>query len=178
MVIAICRGRNCSNRKILYLDEIEKAVLTGLQQHLKARMKEAQAEIVALLAELEAQPEVEKIVGLHPAALQHFEKLVGQLGEVFGRGVTPDNEEAAEKIRELVAKVAVRSWVQDQASGTPYFAYGCAECLPQHAHRRVGENGGSGGALPPFPTMPEHTLSSPIVRLTRILAHWAGVEEA
>ncbi len=36
MVIAICRGRNCSNRKILYLDEIEKAVLTGLQQHLKA----------------------------------------------------------------------------------------------------------------------------------------------
>lgn len=72
------------------------------------RMKEAQAEKVALLAELEAQPEVEKIVGLHPAALQHFEKLVGQLGEVFGRGVTPDNEEAAEKIRELVAKVVVK----------------------------------------------------------------------
>lgn len=63
---------------------------------------------IALLAELEAQPEVEKIVGLHPAALQHFEKLVGQLGEVFGRGVTPDNEEAAEKIRELVAKVVVK----------------------------------------------------------------------
>jgi site-specific DNA recombinase len=72
------------------------------------RMKEAQAQKVALMAELEAQPEPEKIVGLHPAALRHFEKLVGQMNDVFGRGVTPDNAEAAEKIRELVAKVVVK----------------------------------------------------------------------
>jgi site-specific DNA recombinase len=157
----------CSNRKVFYLDEIERAVLTGLQQHLKApellrefvttyqeerlrlaaekfrqrgrlesklaevqrsldrmwsdyetervpveilgpRMKEAQAQKVALLEELETQPEPEKVVGLHPAALQHYEQLVGQLNEVFGRGVTSDNEEAAEKIRELVAKVVVK----------------------------------------------------------------------
>jgi site-specific DNA recombinase len=156
----------CSNRKVFYLDEIEKAVLAGLQQHLKApkllkefvrtyqeererlaaekvrrrgklesklaeiqrsldrmwsdyeaervpvevlgpRMKEAQAQKVALLAEMEAQPEPEKIVGLHPAALRHYERLVGQLNDVFGRGVTPDNAEAAEKIRELVAKAIV-----------------------------------------------------------------------
>ena len=109
----------CSNRKIFYLDEIERAVLAGLQQHLKApklltefvktyqeerarlaaekirrrgkvernlaeiqrsldrmwsdyeaervpveilgpRMKEAQAQKVALLAELESQPEPER----------------------------------------------------------------------------------------------------------------------
>ncbi|MBG0809895.1 recombinase family protein [Methylosinus sp. H3A] len=157
----------CTNRKIFYLDEIEKAVLAGLQQHLKApkllkefvrtyqeererlaadkvrqrgklesrlaevqrsldrmwsdyetervpvdvlgpRMKEAQAQKLALIAELETQPEPEKIIGLHPAALRHYEELVGQLGAVFGRGVTPDNEEAAEKIRELVAKVIIR----------------------------------------------------------------------
>jgi site-specific DNA recombinase len=72
------------------------------------RMKEAQAQKVAFLAELEAQPEPEKIVGLHPAALRHYETLVGQLGDVFGRGVTPENEEAAEKIRELVAKAVAR----------------------------------------------------------------------
>ncbi|MBG0794020.1 recombinase family protein [Methylocystis sp. H62] len=156
----------CSNRKVFYLDEIEKAVLAGLQQHLKApkllkefvrtyqeererlaaekvrrrgkldsklaeiqrsldrmwsdyeservpvevlgpRMKEAQAQKVALLAEMKAQPEQEKIVGLHPAALRHYERLIGQLNDVFGRGVTPDNAEAAEKIRELVAKAVV-----------------------------------------------------------------------
>ncbi|MGJ0531788.1 hypothetical protein [Methylocystis sp.] len=62
---------------------------------------------VALLAEMEAQLEPEKIVGLHPAALQHYERPVGQLNDVFGRGVTPDNAEAAEKIRELVAKAVV-----------------------------------------------------------------------
>ena len=157
----------CANRKIFYLDEIEKAVLTGLQQHLKApellrefvttyqeermrlaaekvrkraklesklaevlrlldrlwsdyvtervpteileaQMKEAHQQKTALLAELETQPEPEKIVGLHPAALLHYEQLVSQLNEVFGRGVTSENEEAAEKIRELVAKVVVR----------------------------------------------------------------------
>jgi site-specific DNA recombinase len=157
----------CSNRKIFYLDEIEKAVLTGLKKHLKApqllkefvktyqeererlaaekvkrhgrsesklaevqrsldrmwsdyetervpvevlgpRMKEAQAQKVALLAELEAQPEPEKIVGLHPAALRHYEKVIRQLHEVFGQGVTSENEEAAEKIRNLVAKAIVK----------------------------------------------------------------------
>ncbi len=36
-----------------------------------------------------------------------YERLVGQLNDVFGRGVTPDNAEAAEKIRELVAKAVV-----------------------------------------------------------------------
>ncbi|HXY59897.1 MAG TPA: hypothetical protein VEH76_15125 [Methylocystis sp.] len=157
----------CSNRKIFYLDEIEKAVLTGLQQHLKApdllrefvttyqeerirladekgkrraklesklaekqrlldrlwsdyetervpteilgpQMKEAHEQKKALLAELESQPEPEKIVGLHPAALRQYEQLVGQLNDVFGEGVTSDNEEAAERIRELVAKVVVK----------------------------------------------------------------------
>ena len=72
------------------------------------KMKEAQAKKVELQAELEAQPEPEEIVGLHPAALRHYEKLVGQLSDVFGRGVTADNEEAAEKIRELVAKAVVK----------------------------------------------------------------------
>ena len=72
------------------------------------RMKEAQAQKVALLAELESQPEPEKIVGLYPAALRHYEKAVRQLHQVFGQGVTSDNEEAAEKIRNLVAKAVVK----------------------------------------------------------------------
>src|SRR5919198_1505657 len=72
------------------------------------RMKEAQAQKVALLAGLESQPEPEKIVGLHPAALRHYEKAVRQLHQVFGQGVTSDNEEAAEKIRNLVAKAVVK----------------------------------------------------------------------
>ena len=72
------------------------------------QMKEAHQQKTALLAELEMQPEPEKVLALHPAALQHYEQLVGQLNDVFGRGVTLENEEAAEKIRELVAKVVVK----------------------------------------------------------------------
>lgn len=192
----------CSNRKIFYLDEIEKAVLAGLQQHLKApkllkefvrtyqeererlaaekvrqrcklenrlaevqrsldrlwsdyetervpvevlgpRMKEAHAQKVALIAELETQPEPEKIVGLHPAALRHYEELVGQLGDVFGRGVTPDNEEAAEKIRELVAKVIVRSseeGLKIELQGRLALLMGAPNVYP---NMRIAASGGS-----------------------------------
>jgi site-specific DNA recombinase len=70
-------------------------------------MKEAQVQKVALLAEPEARPEPEKIVGPHPAALRRYE-LIRRLNDVFGRGVTPDNAEAAEKIPELVAKAVVK----------------------------------------------------------------------
>jgi hypothetical protein len=192
----------CSNRKIFYLDEIEKAVLTGLQQNLKApallkefvktyqeererlaaekvshrgklerklgevqrsldrmwsdyetervpvevlgpKMKEAQAQKVALMAELETQPEPEKIVGLHPAALQQYEKLVGQLNDAFGRGVTPDNEEAAEKIRELVAKVVVKPSDQGlkiELQGRLALLMGAPNVYP---NMRIAASGGS-----------------------------------
>ncbi|MGD9657987.1 MAG: recombinase family protein [Methylocystis sp.] len=192
----------CSNRKIFYLDEIEKAVLAGLQQHLKApkllkefvrtyqeererlaaekirrrgklesrlaevqraldrmwsdyeaervpvdvlgpRMKEAQAQKLALIAELETQPEPERIVGLHPAALRHYEELVGQLGDVFGRGVTSDNEEAAEKIRELVAKVIVRpseEGLKIELQGRLALLMGAPNIYP---NMRIAASGGS-----------------------------------
>jgi hypothetical protein len=116
-------------------------------------MKEAQAQKLALMAELEAQPEPEKIVGLHPAALGHFEKLVGQLDDVFGRGVTPDNAEAAEKIRELVAKVVVKpsgDGFKIELQGRPALLMNAPNLSPQHAHRCVGGIGGSGGGATAF----------------------------
>ncbi|QGM99542.1 recombinase family protein [Methylocystis parvus] len=190
----------CSNRKIF--DEIEKAVLAGLQQHLKApkllkefvrtyqgererlaaekvrqrgklenrlaevqrsldrmwsdyeaervpvdvlgpRMKEAQAQKLALIAELETQPEPEKIVSLHPAALRHYEELVGRLGGVFGQGVTPDNEETAEKIRELVAKVIVRpseEGLKIELQGRLALLMGAPNVYP---NMRIAASGGS-----------------------------------
>lgn len=45
---------------------------------------------------------------LHLAALRHYENSVRRLGEAFGRGPAPDNAEAAEKIRELGAKVTIK----------------------------------------------------------------------
>jgi len=156
----------CENRKVFYMDEIEKAALSGLEQHLKAphllkefarayqeererlsgeklrrrgqiesqlgqlqraidrlwadyeservpvdiagpRLKDMQAHKVALQAELALQPEVEKTVGLHPAALRHYKEQVTCLRSVFGEGVTPNTQEAADSIRSLVAQVTV-----------------------------------------------------------------------
>jgi site-specific DNA recombinase len=158
----------CSNRKIFYMDQIETAVLSGLQQHLKSphllkefartyqeererlageklrrrsqiesqlgqlqrsidrlwadyeservsvdiagpKLKDMQAQKVALQGELAEQPKVERIVGLHPAALRHYEEHVTRLQSVFGGGVTPDTEEAAERIRNLIARVTVHA---------------------------------------------------------------------
>lgn len=156
----------CSNRQIFYMDEIERAVLAGLQQHLKAphllkefaktyqeererlasdrtrrrsqienqltqlersidrlwadyetervpveiagpKLKEMQAQRILFKAELAEEPKIEKIVGLHPAALRHYEKCVTQLQAVFDRGIKPDTTEAAEAIRSLIARVTV-----------------------------------------------------------------------
>ncbi len=156
----------CSSRKIFYMDEIERAVLGGLQKHLKAprllrefaqayqeerqrlagekrrrrgqiesqlaqlgraidrlwadyecervpveiagpKLKEMQAQKVALEAELAEQPPEEKIVGLHPAAMQHYEVHVAELQRVFGDGLTPATEEAAQRIRNLIARVTI-----------------------------------------------------------------------
>jgi site-specific DNA recombinase len=158
----------CSNRKIFYMDQIETAVLGGLQQHLKAphllkefartyqeererlageklrrrsqiesqlgqlqrsidrlwadyeservpvdmagpKLKDMQAQKVALQAELAEQPKVDRIVGLHPAALRHYEEHVTRLQSVFGEGVTPDTQGAAERIRNLIARVTVHA---------------------------------------------------------------------
>jgi site-specific DNA recombinase len=45
---------------------------------------------------------------LHPAALQHYEQHITDLRGAFGEGLTEANEEAAERIRNLVARVAIR----------------------------------------------------------------------
>jgi DNA invertase Pin-like site-specific DNA recombinase len=162
---AMRESGSCSNRKIFYMDEIEKAVLAGLEQHLKAphllkefarayqeererlasdkrarrsklesqlgqvrrsidrlwadyeaervsmelagpKLKELHAQMTALETELSEAPE-EKIVGLHPAALRQYEQHVTDLQAVFGQGVSPDNREPADKIRNLIARVTV-----------------------------------------------------------------------
>ncbi len=154
----------CDNRRVLYLDEIEASVLSGLKRHLKAphllkefartyqeererlvadkrksrtgleaklektkrllerawfdyeaerlpteligaRMEELLAEQKQIEAELEAAPEDEKVIGLHPAALSQFETYVRDLEALFGNGINADTEEAAEQIRRLISRV-------------------------------------------------------------------------
>uniref|UniRef100_Q11G64 Recombinase n=1 Tax=Chelativorans sp. (strain BNC1) TaxID=266779 RepID=Q11G64_CHESB len=158
---------SCTNHKIFYLDEIDKAVLAGLQQHLKAphlikefartyqqererlasekrtrcsklesqlakaqraidrlwsdyeaeripmdiagpKLKELHAQKTELEAELAETPaEQQKVIGLHPAALQQYEQHVAELQALFGEGVSSDYAEAADKIRNLIARVTV-----------------------------------------------------------------------
>jgi site-specific DNA recombinase len=156
----------CSNRRIFYMDEIERVVLSGLQKHLKAprllrefaeayqeerqrlaskrikrrsqvenelaqlqrsidrvwddylrerisgdmagpKLNELKSQQKALEAERADLPVEQDAVALHPTALQHYEMLVTDLQSVFGEGLTEANEEAAERIRNLVVKVTV-----------------------------------------------------------------------
>jgi site-specific DNA recombinase len=157
---------SCSNRKAFYLDDVENAVLGGLQKHLKAphllkefakayqeererlankkrrargklesrlaqiqrsidrqwadyeaervpveiagpKLKELQAQRVIMQAELAAQPDEERIVGLHPQALRRYENCVARLEEVFRGRITRENEEAATTIRNLIERITV-----------------------------------------------------------------------
>jgi len=52
---------------------------------------------------------VERIVGLHPAAVRHYEEHVTRLQSVFGEGVTPDTQETADRILDLFTPVTVHS---------------------------------------------------------------------
>lgn len=52
-------------------------------------------------------PEAEKVVGLHPGALRQYERHVGDLEGVFATGISPDTEDAANRIRRLIARVTV-----------------------------------------------------------------------
>ncbi len=156
----------CENARVLYMDEIEAAVLGGLKQHLKtpdllrefaeayqrereratvdkrrlragleaklaetkrlldrawsdyeaerlptevigARMRDLLARQKDLEAELTAAPEAEKVIGLHPGALRQYERYVGDLEGVFAKGVSPETEDAADRIRRLIARVVV-----------------------------------------------------------------------
>ncbi len=158
---------SCENRKIFYMDDVEKAVLAGLQQHLKAprllkefaksyqeererlasekrrvrgkletqlgqiqrgidrlwadyeaervsmdiagpKLKELHVQKLAIEEELSDAPVGEKVVGLHPASLREYEEQVRQLQVMFGQGITPDYEEAANKIRSLISRVTLR----------------------------------------------------------------------
>jgi site-specific DNA recombinase len=71
------------------------------------KLKEMQAQKIGLEAELAEEPPEEKIVGLPPAALQPYEMHVSELQRVFGDGVTPHTEEAAQRIRNLIARVTI-----------------------------------------------------------------------
>lgn len=71
------------------------------------KLKELHAQKTALEADLSEELE-EAIVGLHPAALRRYEEHVSDLHTVFGQGLSPDNREAAETIRMLIARVTVK----------------------------------------------------------------------
>jgi hypothetical protein len=157
---------SCENARVFYMDEIERAVLAGLKQHLKApallkefveayqrererlsaekhrrrsdlerkhaetkrlldrawldyeserlpteiigaRMRELLATRTEIEAELADVPKVEKVIGLHPAALRRYEQCVEDIEAVFGEGISPDTEEAAAKIRGLMSRIVV-----------------------------------------------------------------------
>jgi site-specific DNA recombinase len=72
------------------------------------KLKELHAQKTSKEDELAGAPTEEKIVGLHPAALREYAEHVGRLQAVFGQGVTPDYEEASNKIRSLIARVTLR----------------------------------------------------------------------
>ena len=65
------------------------------------------AKKTALQAELADLPEEEKLIELHPAALAHYEKVVMELQSVFHGAITADIDEAAEKIRNLIAPIII-----------------------------------------------------------------------
>ena len=71
------------------------------------KLNELKSQQKALEAERADLPVEQEAVALHPTALQHYEMLVTDLQSVFGEGLTEANEEAAERIRNLVVKVTV-----------------------------------------------------------------------
>ena len=50
------------------------------------KLKDTQSQKLALQAELAQQPEVDKVIGIHPEALRHYEEHVARLQGVFGEG--------------------------------------------------------------------------------------------
>ena len=56
---------------------------------------------------LAVQEPEEKIVSLHPAAIERYEKHVENLSIAFAEGITPENEDAASSLRNLVEKIIV-----------------------------------------------------------------------
>lgn len=205
---AMRESGTCSNRKISYLDEIEKAVLTGLQQHLRAphllsefarayqeererlasdkrarrgkleyqlgnvkrsidrlwadyeaerismeiagpKLKELHAQKTVLEADLAEEPG-QVIVGLHPGALRRYEEHVADLHAVFGQGLSPDNREAAETIRKLIARVTVKPQVngfQLELQGRLALLMKAPKVYPNMRIAASGGRGGSGGGI-------------------------------
>ena len=119
------------------------------------KLKEMQSQKTTLQAELIEQPEIEKIVGLHPAALWQYEKHVNQLQAVFDKGVTADTREAAEKIRNLIARVTVHpgeTGISIQLQGRLALLMGAPKLYPT---LRIAASGGTmvaeEGVEPPTP---------------------------
>ncbi len=57
--------------------------------------------------ELSTQEPEEKIVTLHPAAIKRYEEHVENLSQAFDDGISPENEDAAHAVRNLVEKIIV-----------------------------------------------------------------------
>ncbi|WP_366914859.1 recombinase family protein [Hyphomonas sp.] len=84
------------------------AKTTGDVPELIARTNEITAERAQLQIELERQPEPEKVIALHPAALVHYEALVKRLQNAIGRAAVAGDPEASQALRDLVETVTVR----------------------------------------------------------------------
>jgi site-specific DNA recombinase len=71
------------------------------------KLKELHAQKAAFEADLAGVPDDEPAIRLHPTALSQYERHVSELHMVFGQGVSSDYEEAADRIRNLIARVIV-----------------------------------------------------------------------
>ena len=106
--------------------------------------------------ELAAAPTEEKIVGLHPAALREYEEHVDRLQAVFSQGVTPDYEEASNKIRSLIARVTLRPSEEGfkiELQGRLALLMGASNLFP---NMRIAASGGSMVAEERYRLSPQH----------------------
>lgn len=78
------------------------------------KLKELQAQKLAVQAELTDCPTEQRSVALHPTALRRYQEHVAHLHKIFAQGITPENQEAAAAIRDLVARVTVHPIAEGQ----------------------------------------------------------------
>lgn len=92
--------------------ELERAidmVVKGLvdPESMRGRLAELQAEQRRITAALEAAADADKIVALHPSAIDNYRRDVADLAAAFARGTALNETEAAERLRTLVERVIV-----------------------------------------------------------------------
>jgi site-specific DNA recombinase len=110
------------------------------------------AERDRLKAALAVIPAAEKVVALHPAALERYEHQLERLQETLDAGIAAGDTEAAEAIRSLIETVTVKPR-SDRAGGVQVEIVGRLNALlgegayPDRICSVVSGNGGAAGGI-------------------------------